>query len=202
MEILGNIFGKNKVLGGVTAEGATLLGPGKIKHAGRGGIIIGPEIDSSGLLEKLVFALNAAGFKTRTAKDIDNLIWGKLIINVGINALTAITRLKNGHLAQLDGTKSIMKEAVKEAVRVAEAKNIKLPYPDPFQRVIEVCEATSENIASMLQDVLKEKTTEVDYINGAVVKEGKATGIPTPVNSTLVSLVKTIEETYKKRVVR
>jgi 2-dehydropantoate 2-reductase len=93
-----------------------------------------------------------------------------------------------------------MKEAVKEAVAVAEAKNIQLPYPDPMRRVMEVCEATAANIASMLQDVLKERETEVDAINGAIVQEGEALGIPTPVNRTLTSLVHAIQETYHERI--
>jgi len=83
---------------------------------------------------------------------------------------------------------------------VARAKNIRLPYPDPFARVMEVCRDTAENIASMLQDVLKERITEVDFINGAIVREGIALGIPTPVNHTLTCLVKTIQETYDEKI--
>ena len=199
LEILEEIFGKDRVLGGVTAEGATLLGPGKIRHAGRGETIIGPGGDSGSHAERMVAAFNEAGFQTRSVEDVKDLIWGKLLINVGINALTAITRLKNGRLPELEGTRLIMEEAVKEAVAVAEAKNINLPYPDPIGRVIEVCRATAGNIASMLQDVLKEKLTEIDFINGAIVREGQALGIPTPVNLTLTSLVQVIQKTYSER---
>jgi 2-dehydropantoate 2-reductase len=201
LEILEEIFGSDRVLGGVTAEGATLLGPGKIRHAGRGETIIGPSGDSGSLAERMVAAFNRAGFQTRSVTDVKDLIWGKLLINVGINALTAITRLKNGRLPELEGTRLIMEEAVKEAVAVAEAKNVNLPYPDPIGRVIEVCRATAGNIASMLQDVLKEKLTEIDFINGAIVREGRALGIPTPVNLTLTSLVQVIQKTYPERVV-
>ena len=149
----------------------------------------------------MVTAFNQAGFQARSVKDVKDLIWGKLLINVGINALTAITGLKNGRLPEMDGTRLIMEEAVKEAVAVAEAKNINLPYPDPIGRVIEVCRATAGNIASMLQDVLKEKLTEIDFINGAIVREGQALGIPTPVNLTLTSLVQVIQKTYQERAV-
>jgi 2-dehydropantoate 2-reductase len=150
-------------------------------------------------VEEVVSAFNRAGFKTRSEENVHDLIWGKLIINVGINALTAITGLKNGRLPQLEGTRLIMEEAVKEAVSVARAKEIQIPYPDPLGRVIEVCQATAGNIASMLQDVLKEKLTEVDAINGAIVREGDKLGIPTPVNLTLTSLVQAIQETYPER---
>jgi 2-dehydropantoate 2-reductase len=199
LEILEEVFGSDRVLGGVTAEGATLLGPGKIRHAGRGETIIGPSGNAGSPAEKMVAAFNEAGFQTRSVKDVKDLIWGKLLINVGINALTAITGLKNGRLPKLGGTRLIMEEAVKEAVAVAEAKNIHLPYPDPMGRVIEVCQATAGNIASMLQDVLKKKLTEIDFINGAIVREGQALGIPTPVNLILTSLVQVIQKTYQER---
>jgi len=200
LEILEEMFGRQRVLGGVTSEGATLLGPGKTRHAGQGETIIGPGGDPNSPAEKLVSAFNQAGFKTRSADNVNDLIWGKLIINVGINALTAITRLKNGRLPELRGTRLIMEEAVKEAVAVARAKDIQLPYPDPLGRVIEVCQATAGNIASMLQDVINERETEVDFINGAIVREGKAVGIPTPVNFTLTSMVQVIQDTYQERI--
>ncbi|MFC1859030.1 ketopantoate reductase family protein [Thermodesulfobacteriota bacterium] len=200
MDILKEIFGSERVYGGVTAEGATLLGPGKIIHAGQGETIIGPGGERNGPAEKIISALNQAGFKARSVDNVEDLIWGKLIINVGINALTALTRLKNGRLPELDGTRTIMEEAVTEAVSVAKGKNIQLPYPDPITRVQEVCQATAGNIASMLQDVLKERLTEIDFINGAIVREGKSLGIPTPVNLTLTCLVRTVQETYEERV--
>ena len=200
LEILEEIFGKETILGGVTAEGATLLGPGKIRHAGQGETIIGPGGDPDSPAERIISDFNKAGFQSRSTDNVDDLIWGKLIINVGINALTAITRLKNGRLPELEGARRIMEEAVKEAVSVVDAKKIKLPYPDPLGRVVEVCQATAGNIASMLQDVLKERMTEVDFINGAIVRAGKALGIPTPVNLTLTSLVQAIQETYQERV--
>jgi len=119
---------------------------------------------------------------------------------VGINALTAITRLKNGLLPEIEGTKAVLEGAVHEAVTVARARGVSLPYPDPLERVLEVCRATSGNMASMLQDVLRQRETEVAFINGAIVREGKALGIPTPVNSTLTFLVQAIQESYDQRV--
>jgi 2-dehydropantoate 2-reductase len=196
VEILEKAFGKERVLCGVTSEGATLLAPGHIRHAGQGETTIGPEKASNDVIPHIVSAFNSAGFKTYSAANVEGLIWGKLVINVGINALTAITRLKNGRLGELEGTKRIMEAAVKEAAAVAQANNIDLPYPDPFNRVLEVCAATSGNIASMLQDVLKHKLTEVEFINGAIVKIGESSGVSTPVNRVLTCLVQTIQETY------
>jgi 2-dehydropantoate 2-reductase len=85
-------------------------------------------------------------------------------------------------------------------VSVADARGIHLPYPDPFERVLEVCHATAGNVASMLQDVLGKRVTEIQAINGAIVREGLKFGIPTPVNLTLTSLVEAIQDTYDQRV--
>lgn len=196
VEILEEIFGREAVVGGTTAEGATLLGPGKIRHAGQGETIVGPGGKPENIVDKIASLFGQAGFRARSVDHVDDFIWGKLIINVGINALSAITKIKNGRLPELYSTRQIMEEAVKEAMAVANAKKIQLPYPNPFDRVVEVCRATAGNVSSMLQDVLNEKATEVDFINGAIVREGDLFGIPTPVNLTLTSLVLAIQEIY------
>lgn len=200
VEVLGEVLGKDRVLGGVTAEGATLLGPGHVRHAGQGETIIGPERPLDNVVSEIVLAFNAAGFVTRSVDNVDDLIWGKLVINVGINALTAIARLRNGRLPDIGGTRIVMEEAVREAVAVARAKGISLPYSNPLERVVGVCRATAGNIASMLQDVLNKRITEVDFINGAIVREGEPFGITTPVNHALTCLIQAIQETYNERI--
>lgn len=197
LDILERVFGKERVLGGVTSEGATVLDHGSIRHAGKGETSIGPPGEGA---EKIVSALRQAGFNCRAVSNVEQLIWGKLIVNAGINALAAVTRLKNGRLPENAEIRVVMEAAVKEAVAVAQAKQIALPYADPMGRVLEVCIATADNVASMLQDVLNRKRTEIDFINGAIVREGEALGIPTPVNFVLASLVKAIQETYLERV--
>jgi len=200
LEILAEVFGRDRVIGGVTAEGATLLGPGHVRHAGQGATEIGPEGEPGGVVEKAVSALNRAGFRTKSTDRVPELIWGKLIVNIGINALAAVTRLKNGRIPEIEGTSLIMEEAVREAVAVSEAKGVRLPYPEPLQRVKEVCRLTAANVASMLQDILGRRMTEIDFINGAIVREGKELQIPTPVNHTLTCLVRALQETYEERV--
>jgi len=198
LETLKKVLGDKRVLGGVTAEGATLLGPGHVRHAGRGPTIIGPAGSDDGPAANIVSAFADAGFDIRAVDGVEDLIWGKLIVNVGINALAAITKLKNGRLPDIDGTRQVMKEAVLEAVRVADGKGIKLPFPDPFERVLEVCRGTADNIASMLQDVLAQRATEIRFINGAIVSEGRSLGIPTPVNFTLSCLVEALQDSYNE----
>jgi len=197
LEIISEIAGAERVIGGVTNQGATLIDVGSVRHAGRGETIIG-RIDGKIPVElrSIREIFNQAGMETRISRDIKGLIWSKLIINVGINALTAITRLPNGKLIEFEGTRKILRDAVAEATKVAKRKRIKLIYDDPLAKVEAVCEATATNISSMLQDVLRKKRTEIDFINGVVVRQGQELGIATPVNSLLTDLVKTIEASY------
>jgi 2-dehydropantoate 2-reductase len=197
IEIIGEVVGTDKVIGGVTNLGATLIGEGHVRHAGRGETVIG-RIDGKIPVELRAIReiFNKIGLETRISRDIKSLLWSKLIINVGINALTAMTRLNNGRLIEFEGTRRILREAVTEAVRVAKRKKIKLIYDDPLAKVEAVSEATGSNVSSMLQDVLRKKRTEIDFINGVIVRQAQELGIAAPVNSILVDLVKTIEASY------
>lgn len=201
VQILNDYFGAEKVIAGITNHGSTLLGVGHVRHAGKGDTIIGKSDGRlSGALKEISGILSKAGFETKVSKDIDSVIWSKLIINVGINALTAITRLNNGRLIEYEDSRSLLRSAVQEAARIVKRKRIKLAFDDPIQKVESVCKATATNVSSMLQDVLNKKRTEIDFINGAVVRQSKALGIPTPVNEVLTNLVKTIETSYDKAV--
>ncbi len=197
VQILNDHFGPEKVIAGVTNNGSTLLGPGHVKFAGKGDTVIGKSDGKlSGVLKEVSGVLNRCGFDTKISKDIDSVIWSKLVINVGINALTAITRLNNGKLIEYEDARSLMRSAVQEAARIVKRKRVKLAYDDPIQKAESVCKATSANISSMLQDVLNKKRTEIDFINGAIVRQGKALGIAVPVNEVLTNIVKTIETSY------
>jgi 2-dehydropantoate 2-reductase len=197
IEIIGEVAGLDKVIGGVTNLGATLLGIAHVRHAGKGETVIGRldgKIPTEMRLIREIF--NKAGLEMRISRDIKGILWSKLIINVGINALTAITRLNNGRLIEFEGTRRILREAVTEAIRIAKRKRIKLIYDDPLAKVEAVCEATATNVSSMLQDILKKKRTEIDFINGVIVRQAQELGIPATVNSVLLDLVKTIEASY------
>lgn len=197
IEIMGEVVGSDKVIGGVTNQGATLIDIGHIRHAGKGETVIG-RIDGKipVQLRSIRELFNQVGLETRISRDIKGLLWSKLIINVGINALTAITRLNNGRLIEFEGTRRILRAAVTEAIRIAKRKRIKLIYDDPLAKVEAVCEATASNVSSMLQDVLRKKRTEIDFINGVIVRQAQELAVPTPVNSILLDLVKTIEASY------
>lgn len=201
IETIQEAVGQDKVIGGVTNLGATLVDVGQVIYAGKGETAIG-RMDGKipAILRSIREIFNRAGLETRISRDIKGALWSKLIINAGINALTAITGLKNGRLIEAEETRRILRQAVTEAIRVAKRKKIKLLYDDPLAKVEAVCVATSENISSMLQDVMKNKVTEIDYINGVVVRQGQELGIPVAVNATLTDLVKTIERNYHRKV--
>ncbi len=197
VEIIGEVAEPDRVIGALTNQGATLIDAGHIRHAGKGETVIG-RVDGKIPVEmrSIREIFNKAGLEIRISRDIKGLLWSKLIINVGINALTAITLLRNGKLIEFEGTRRILQESVSEANRVAKRKRIKLIYDDPLAKVETVCEATAANISSMLQDVLRKKRTEIDFINGVIVRQAQGLGIAVPVNTMLVDLVKTIEASY------
>lgn len=201
IETLTEYFDKDRVVAGLTNQASTYLGIGSLRHAGKGDTIIGMLDKKMGVgLRQIREVLNKAGLDCRITKDIKGAAWSKLIVNAGINPLSAITRLPNGKLTSSDSIYRIMKSTVNEAVKVAKRKRIKLAFEDPVSKVERVCQATSDNISSMLQDVLNKKRTEIDSINAAIVRQAETLGIKTPVNSFLVDIIKTIENTYSHQI--
>lgn len=198
---LGNIdliraeIGDSNVIAGTTAHGATMLAPGKMRHAGSGKTIIG-ELNGKPTerIEKIATVLRNAGLETDISDNVLGLVWDKLLVNVGINALTGITKLQNGELLNYPEIEELLEAAVSEAHAVAGAKGITLSYDDPVGHTKAVCVATAANKSSMLQDILNHKLTEIDMINGAIVREGALAGIATPVNSVLTNLIKFIQK--------
>ena len=197
VEALVDIRGSERVLGGITSEGATLLGQGKVRHAGHGLTHIGP---ASGPVDQftneVLELLLAAGFKASASEGVQDLIWTKLVINVGINPLTAILEVKNGRLLELPSAAQLMADAVAEAVKVGLARGINFLHGDMLASVRDVAQATGANVSSMLQDIRAKRRTEVAYINGAVVRAGQEQGVPTPVNVTITNLVTAKQEGY------
>ncbi|SDK86732.1 ketopantoate reductase family protein [Natronincola ferrireducens] len=198
---LGNIekimetIDKKNIIAGTTAQGCTLLAPGKINHAGVGDTYIG-ELDgtTSPRIKEIHKAFTAGGLKTNISNNVLGLIWGKLLVNVGINALTAITNLRNGQLVEFEETEELLELAVEEALAVAMARGIELPYGDPVAHTKKICRATALNKSSMLQDLLNKRKTEIAMINGAVVTEGEKLGVKTPVNKVLTNLITVLEK--------
>lgn len=197
---LAAVLGAARVVQGVTSHGATMLEPGHVRHAGSGltWFETRPAIAERVAAIKALF--EQAGFETHIAGNLDSVVWGKLVINAGINALTAILRVPNGVLAQTQPAERVMLAAVAEAVAVARAKGIALPYDDSAAQVNRVALATAANRSSMLADVARSMPTEVMVINGAIVRAGLETGIETPVNRMLLWLIEAIESCYPHQI--
>jgi 2-dehydropantoate 2-reductase len=195
-DTLAHTLSPDRVIAGTTSHGATFLGPGAIRHAGSGDTVIGAwsATGSSGA-NRLAGVFNRAGIATRVVSDVHTLLWAKLFINVGINAVTALTGIKNGQLLDLEQTRQISREAVQEAVAVARARGIAIDG-DPVETVFQVAAATGPNRSSMGQDVDNHRPTEIAAINGFIVRIAETAGIPVPVNRTLTALVKTLQAHY------
>jgi 2-dehydropantoate 2-reductase len=185
---------RRKVVLGVTGQGATLLGPGHIRHAGWGKTYVG-ELDEkiTDRVTQIAQVFRKAGIETEVSSRIHDLVWEKLLVNVGINALAALTGLKNGQLLDYPETVRLMEALVSEAAEVARRKEIQIDE-NPMNRVKAVIEATRENRCSMGQDLDYKRRTEINAINGAVVREAERLGISVPYNQMITDLIKVIEK--------
>ncbi|MCS7115839.1 MAG: 2-dehydropantoate 2-reductase, partial [Nitrososphaerales archaeon] len=185
---LGNVekivskVGIEHVLAGVTTEASTVINYGEIYHAAKGITIIG-ELNGNitERVQNIVNIFNRSNIEAKVSFNIQSAIWEKVLINVGINALSAITGMRNGELLNVPEIKEIMIEAVKEGLRVTKVIGVKLEN-DVIKSMLSVAERTRLNKSSMLQDIERGSKTEIDSLNGAIVRLGHIYGIPTPIN--------------------
>jgi 2-dehydropantoate 2-reductase len=186
--ILSEILGQQRVSRGVTTLGATLLAPGFVRSGGGGAVIL----EAHPQLAAIEEMLRVAKFDVSVVEDAQPVVWGKLMVNAAINPLTALLRVKNGQILTNPSARELMGEIAREVASVAEALGVVLPFSDPERIVEDVAQRTANNTSSMLQDVLRGGPTEVDAINGSVVRTGEQNGVSTPVNRVIWSLVKAL----------
>jgi 2-dehydropantoate 2-reductase len=196
-DILGEVVGRNRVLAGKTYCGGQFLAPGHVicgtqereTHIGE----LNGEISSR--VQKIADTFNAAGLLTLVSNNIMGTIWDKLLINVATGALSGVTGLCYGDLYQLPELEACAMAAVAEAMQVAQARGVKISIAEPNQAWrMAGAGLPFEFKASILQSLERGARTEVDYINGAVVRLGLQHGVPTPVNSTLLACIHGIEK--------
>ncbi|NVM46639.1 MAG: 2-dehydropantoate 2-reductase, partial [Candidatus Lokiarchaeota archaeon] len=200
---------ENKVIRIVTSHGALLEKPGKVRHTGIGFTEIGftflkPQIGNSEdydqAYEKIFLLktlLDAGGIKTDIVEDIIKCSWEKAFVNIGINAFAALTRLNNGELLEDEYLKRLMGIAVEEALEIAKLKEIILSDRDYVDLMYSVAEKTYNNKNSMLQDILKDKPTEIDFLNGKIVELAKEVSAKAPINELLTFLIKGLERSFR-----
>ena len=198
-DIIAGVIKPDRILAGTTAHGATMLGAGKIRHAGTGATTIGmwaPGQTGYAKAQQFADVFTRAGINTDAVKDVREVVWHKLFINIGINAITALTGIKNGQILDLEVTRELSSKAVNEAIAVARAEGIKVQEKMVTQ-VFKVAEATAVNRSSMGQDVDNQRQTEISAINGFIVREARKVGLKAPVNETLTALIETMQYHYK-----
>ena len=197
-DILAKCVDAERVLAGTTSHGATMLGPGRIRHAGVGATTIGSWAATKPGRQRANEVSNFLtnnGIESESVADVRSVLWNKLLINIGINAITALTAIKNGQLLDLEATRELSRMAVEEAIQIAGRMNIAV-RDDAVDHVYTVAEATAANRSSMGQDVDNRRQTEIGTINGYIVREARRLGVPVPVNETLTALVQTLEYHY------
>jgi len=186
--VLACTLGLPRVARGVTTLGATLLAPGLACLGGEGPV----SLEAHPRLSQLEEMIRRAGFVVNVLDNVQSLVWGKLVVSSAINPLTALLRVKNGELLKRPSTRALVGELARETAAVAKSLGVALPFPHPDRAAEEVAQLTAENQSSMLQDILRGAPTEIDAINGAVVRLAEEKKLLVPVNRTVWSLVKAI----------
>jgi 2-dehydropantoate 2-reductase len=191
------IAGAERVLAGVTYHSATVLGPGRIHHTGRGITWLG-ELDGgrTDRLGKIAGALRRTGFEVASTENVLGAIWAKLALNVCTLPTSALLRFTADQLVEHDGTLSLMRGLLHEAVAVANAQGAALDEAERWEAITGLLARAKGGKSSMLQDVERQRRTEIDVVNGAVVEGGRRLGIATPCNGTMVWLIRSLEETF------
>lgn len=187
---------------GGTGSGASVLRQGKIAHRATGKTNIGfmHDINEERALS-ISEMLTNAGLETEVTSNVQSVIWSKLLINVAFNCVTAVTKLRNGDVILPEAGESIVTKLIEEAKTVAEAEGIELLYDDPVKEILVIGhEQIAGNQSSMLTDILNERKTEVEVINGAIAAYGKKHGIRTPYNDLMTGLIHLIENSYEKQI--
>ncbi|BBU30849.1 2-dehydropantoate 2-reductase [Burkholderia sp. THE68] len=200
--VLADIVGRERVLAGKTYVGGVLRAPGHIQRGVSGKLTYIGELDGqlTRRVKAIADAFNASGLATQVSDNILGTMWDKLLINVATGAVTGITRLTYGQLYQEPALKATALAAVAEAMAAAKAAGIRLSMTDAEQAWNLAAEGLAPEFkTSMLQSLEKGSVTEIDFINGAVVRWGERLGVPTPVNSTLVACIKGIERAMTDR---
>jgi len=185
---LRTVLPPDQVAAAVVYVGCEMAGPGHLRHHGRGELVIEPSATS----ERLAQALAAAGVPTEISANVRGALWAKLILNCAHNAISAIAQMPYGETAKGVGVPDVMRDVVDECMAVARADGVDVPG-DPMAAVRKIIDTMPGQSSSTAQDLARGKPSEIDYLNGLVVRRGEALGVPTPANRVLWALVKLLE---------
>ena len=177
-----------EVVAAVVYVGTEMAGPGHVKHHGRGELVIEPSKASDDAARAFI----AVGIPTDISDNVRGALWAKLILNCAYNALSAITQLPYGRLVKGEGVTAVMRDVIDECLAVAKADGVTIPG-DVDAAVRKIVETMPDQYSSTAQDLARGKRTEIDHLNGLIVRRGEALGVATPANRLLHAIVKLIE---------
>lgn len=184
---LGALLGRHVIPAAVYVA-VDMAGPGHVRHRGRGELVIGAGEGA----EALTALLRGAEIPTALSAEVESVLWTKLVLNCAYNALSAITLQPYGVLVAADGAERLIRTILAECEAVASACGIHLPEGQA-ERVLAAAHAMAEQISSTAQDMIRGRPTEIEYLNGHIVRQGQAHGVPTPLNQALTTIVKIME---------
>lgn len=179
---------RQEVIGAVVYVATEMAGPGHVRHHGRGELVIG----ASPSAQRIAATFREAGVPVEVSDNVLGTLWAKLIVNSAYNALSAVAQLPYGRLVQGEGVREVMHDVVRECLAVASAAGVVVPG-DSWQAVRRIAESMPGQLSSTAQDLARGKPSEIDHLNGFVVRKGEALGVAAPVNRTLTVLVKLLE---------
>jgi 2-dehydropantoate 2-reductase len=165
-----------------------MVGQGHVRHHGRGDIVIGPSAEDDRLLQ----TFNTAGIPTIVSKDVHQALWQKLVINCAYNALSAVSQMPYGPMGEIEGVAEVMQASAEECAAVARACGVPITVPE-LDALLALTRTMPKQTSSTAQDLARGRPTEIDYLNGYVVRKGREARIATPVNLVLTTLVRMAE---------
>jgi len=187
-----------QVIPAVVYVATEMAGPGHLKHHGRGDLVIGGlDATQPAALARVRQCFDSAGVPVAISDNVAGELWAKLVANCAYNAVSAISQLPYGVMIQGEGVRDLMRDVAQEAVAVAEADGVRM-LPDMLERVYGIAKAMPTQYSSTAQDLARRKPTEIDHLNGYVVRRGEALGVATPANRALWALVKLVEARTSK----
>ena len=195
-ERLRQVLPRHAVAAAVVYVATEMAGPGHVRHKGRGELVIeptaaltpAPALGSAALAQ----ALRGAGVPVEISDNVRGALWAKLILNCAYNAVSAITQRPYGETSQGEGVQALMRDVVAECLAVAQADGVRVPG-DVSAAVRQIAETMPLQCSSTAQDLARGKRSEIDHINGLIVRRGQALAIATPANQVLWALVKLLE---------
>ena len=177
---------------------AAMTGPGRVRHTGRGDLIVeDPRLSRRGDVERLAALFSRAGVPCTVSDNIEGELWAKMAMNCAFNAVSALGRAKYGRIANDPLARQVLRLAVEETTAVARAAGVRLAETDLVEAAFQLGTAMSGATSSTAQDIARGKRTEIDALNGYVARRGAELGVPTPVNRTLHALVRLLEAAEK-----